>query len=58
MDLHIKDYAVCSYWVIQYYPGAVFHPRVYLILMYLWTLLFAHSIQYFQELLYNSTEME
>ena len=24
--LHIRDYAVCSYWVIRCYPGAVFHP--------------------------------
>ena len=29
--LHIRDYAVCSYWVIQCYPGAIFHQRVYLI---------------------------
>ena len=28
--LHIRDYAVCSYCVIQCYPGAVFHPRVYI----------------------------
>ena len=30
-DLHIRDYAVCSHWVIQCYPGADFHPLVYLI---------------------------
>ena len=30
-NLHIRDYAVCSYWVIQCYPGAVFHSRCNLI---------------------------
>ena len=29
--IHIRDCAVCLYWVIQCYPGAVFDPRVYLI---------------------------
>ena len=26
MDLYIRDGAICSYWVTQCYPGAIFHP--------------------------------
>ena len=39
-DLHIRDCVICLYWVIQCYPGAVFHPWVYVILN---IILFAHS---------------
>ena len=29
--IYTSETAICLYWVIQWYPGAVFHPRVYLI---------------------------